>query len=120
MLNDLDYEAKHSFEFWKNLFLVVVFFTITPITLGFLNFPNELLVPEGVGKVVLECHGTGNNLIQLDLSGGVTYKKNNWDPSWPANSFIVDSERLILEIWSYGRTTHGTLTFYIKNVGVFS
>jgi len=34
MLNTLDYEAKPSFEFWKNLFLIAVFFTITPVTLG--------------------------------------------------------------------------------------
>ncbi len=88
------------------------------ITIGFLNFPNELLLPEGVGKVVLECYSDGaERTIQLDPSGGVTYKKNNWDPGWTGNSFKVSSTSnpLILEVWRYS-----TGTIFVKNVGVFS
>lgn len=88
------------------------------VTIGFLNFPNELLVPEGVGKVILECYSDGSErTIQLDPSGGVQYKKNNWDLSWVGNSFKVNSTTnpLIIEVWRY---TNGTI--FAKNIGVFS
>lgn len=29
-----DYDSRPSFEFWKNLFLIAVFFLVTPVTLG--------------------------------------------------------------------------------------
>ena len=84
-------------------------------TMGFLNFPDDLADPPGVGKVILECSGTGT--ITLDLSGGITYKKSNWDISWGANSFNLNSTNdfLILEIWTYD-----SATYYIRNVGLFS
>ena len=34
MITDIDSLEKPSFGFWKDLFFIVIFFTITPITLG--------------------------------------------------------------------------------------
>lgn len=34
MITDLNSDNESSFSFWKNLFFIIVFFTITPITLG--------------------------------------------------------------------------------------
>lgn len=88
------------------------------ITIGFLNFPNQLLDPPGIGKIMLECYSDGpERTITLDPSGGISYKKSNWDQNWIGNSFKIDSSvnPLILEIWRYS-----TQTIFVRNLGVFS
>lgn len=105
---------------YENGYYQIINFTpsiVDALTLGFQGFPNDLSNPEGVGKIVLECYcSTGTRTVLLDPSGGIIYKKNNWDMAWGTNSFTVDGDRLILEIWSYDSTA----TFYIKNVGKFT
>lgn len=58
MLTELDYEARPSFEFWKNLFLVVVFFTITPITLGISLFSIFSLQKSSVTEITTTAQGS--------------------------------------------------------------
>ena len=91
-------------------------------TLSFLNFPDELLLTPGVGKVILECRsGTGLQKINFDPSGGAVYKKNNWDAGWVGNYFEVSSTQiLLLEVWAYGRMNNSNTTYFIKNIGLFS
>lgn len=58
MLTDLEYDNKPSFQFWKNIFLISIFFLITPVTLGISLFSilsletsakTELIVPNKTG-----------------------------------------------------------------------
>jgi hypothetical protein len=88
------------------------------IVLGFLQFPNDLSNPPGVGKVVLECYSDGaERTITLDPSGGVAYKKSSWDPGWIGNSFKVNSSSnpLLLEVWRYSNQV-----IFVRNLGVYS
>ncbi len=58
MLTELEYEAKPSFEFWKNLFLVVIFFTITPLTLGISLFSIFSLQKSNIAEITSESKGS--------------------------------------------------------------
>ncbi len=58
MLTTLEYEAKPSFEFWKNLFLIVIFFTITPITLGISLFSIFSLQKSDVVEITNNIQGS--------------------------------------------------------------
>lgn len=58
MITSLEYEAKPSFEFWKNLFLMVIFFTITPITLGISLFSIFSLQKTDVAEITNNIQGS--------------------------------------------------------------
>ena len=68
MQNNL-FSREEDFSFWKNIFLVVVFFTITPITLGISLFSLISLKTSDIAKTSL-----GNsNLIETPQSGVRVY-----------------------------------------------
>lgn len=58
MLTVSEYEARPSFEFWKNLFLIVVFFTVTPITLGISLFSIFSLQKSNVTEITSTTQGS--------------------------------------------------------------
>jgi hypothetical protein len=83
------------------------------VTISFLNFPSDLEIPYGVGKVVLEIYGDGSErTITLDPSGGVTYRKKGL----ASTSFTVQSTTTptIIEVWRYSLGT-----IFVNYLGLF-
>lgn len=58
MISQLEYDTRPSFEFWKNLFLVVVFFTVTPITLGISLFSIFSFQKSNVSEITNAVYGS--------------------------------------------------------------
>jgi hypothetical protein len=90
------------------------------ITLGFLQFPNNISFPRGVGKVTLELYSDGpSRNITLDPSNAVTYKKKSSDSefTWSNNSFTLSSssDPVIVEVWR-----HSNETIFIHYIGTFA
>ena len=90
------------------------------ITLGFLQFPNNISFPRGVGKVTLELYSDGpSRTITLDPSNAVTYKKKSSDSefTWSNNSFTLSSssDPVIVEVWR-----HSNETIFIHYIGTFA
>jgi hypothetical protein len=90
------------------------------ITLGFLQFPNNISFPRGVGKVTLELYSDGpSRTITLDPSNAVTYKKKSSDSgfTWTNNSFTVNSssDPVIVEVWR-----HSNETIFVHYIGTFA
>jgi len=90
------------------------------ITLGFLQFPNNVSFPRGVGKVTLELYSDGpSRTITLDPSNAVTYKKKSSDSefTWTNNNFTVNSSSnpVIVEVWR-----HSNETIFVHYIGTFS
>jgi hypothetical protein len=90
------------------------------ITLGFLQFPNNVSFPRGVGKVTLELYSDGSSrTITLDPSNAVTYKKKSSDLgfTWTNNNFTVSSssDPVIIEVWR-----HSNETIFVHYIGTFA
>jgi hypothetical protein len=90
------------------------------ITLGFLQFPTNVNIPQGVGKVTLEIYSDGAaRTITLASSGSIIYKKKSSDPafSWNGNNFTVSSasDPVIIEVWR-----HSDETIFVHYIGTFN
>ena len=64
MLSDMTIEKEDSFSFWKNLFFIVLFLTITPLTLGISLFSlftldkKEAIVVEDISKTGVKVYAS--------------------------------------------------------------
>ncbi|MEK7472930.1 MAG: hypothetical protein AAB625_02745 [Patescibacteria group bacterium] len=65
MLTQLEYEAKPSFEFWKNIFLIAIFFLITPLTLGISLF--SIMSLDTTEKIDLTTKSMGGVKVYASL-----------------------------------------------------